>query len=304
MRNTNQLNVLPFSKKQELNTLVENRRAYTMSSFELSIFETYETSSLVPLQFAELVIINMIRGKKVMHLQQRPSFDYYPGATLLLPEGTRMQIDFPDANIDAPTQCTAITVDADKIVEVVNYLNEFYPQTERAMRWSFQLDKFHFSNNEELTRLINRLFQISLSGDQHKDALADLVLKELMIRIMQMQGLLVLSESAERNSSIFTALRHYIKENIAEKLSIDQLSRQAGMSKSTLSRAFRERFNVSPMEFVIRERLAYAKKLLRATKSVKEACFSSGFSDVNYFIRLFKQREGVTPGQYIARIGY
>ncbi|WP_437922423.1 AraC family transcriptional regulator [Sphingobacterium sp. LRF_L2] len=302
MRKPYQLDRLPLSAEKELTSLVENRRAYTLANYELSIFETYEASSLVPLRFDDLVIINMIRGKKVMHLQDdKVSFDYFPGETLLLPEYTRMEIDFPEARIESPTQCTAITVDNVKIREVLNYLNEFYPKKERSTSWSFQLEQFHFSNNEELARLTNRLFQVSLSGDLHKEAIAELVLKELMIRIMQMQGLLVLdqSKSLGSNSSVFSFIKQYITENIAEKLSVDKISNKAGMSKSALCRAFKNELGVSPMEFVIRERLTYAKHMLRITKSVKETCFSVGFSDVNYFIRLFKQREGLTPGQFI-----
>lgn len=200
MHHGQQLKALPFSSSKELHSLVENRRAYTLPNFELSIFETYESSALVPLQFTDLVIINMIKGKKVMHLHDKVSFDYHPGETLLLPEYTQMLIDFPEARMESPTQCTAITIDVAKIKEVVDYLNEFYPKKEHRTNWTFQLDKFHFSNNDELARLTNRLFQVTLSGDLHKEALADLVLKELMIRIMQVQGLLVLDESTAKNS--------------------------------------------------------------------------------------------------------
>lgn len=300
MHDDRQLKILPFSSQKELHSLVENRKAYTLSNFELNIFETYEASALVPLQFNELVIINMIQGKKVMHLQDKVSFDYHPGETLLLPEYTQMLIDFPEARMEAPTQCTAITVDANKITEVVDYLNEFYPKKEDHSNWTFQLDKFHFSNNEELIRLTNRLFQVTLSGDIYKEALADLTLKELMIRIMQVQGLLVLEESTSKNGSVFAYLKQYIRDHIAEKLSVEKLCAEVGMSKSVLSRSFKTEFGISPMEFVIRERLSYAKKILKQSGIVKEACFSAGFSDVNYFVRLFKQREGITPGRYAA----
>lgn len=292
------LKQLPFSTQSQLQHLVENMRAYTLADYELNIFETYESAALVPLEFTDLVIINMLKGKKVMHLQDKVSFDYHPGETLLLPEYTKMQIDFPEARMDEPTQCTAITINESKIKEVVNYLNEFYPKKDAKSNWTFQLDKFHYNNNEELNRLTNRLFQVSLSGELHKEALSDLILKELMIRIMQTQGLLVLEEAKDKNTSVFTYIKQYIKENIGEKISVENLCAQVGMSKSGLHRAFKTEFGVTPIEFLIRERLKHAKKILRLTKSVKEACFSSGFSDVNYFVRLFKQREGVTPGHY------
>jgi len=299
MQHNQLLKVLPFSSTKELNTLVENRRAFTLQHFELNIFETYEIERQVPLQFTDLVIINMIKGKKVMHLSDKVAFDYQPGETLLLPEYTRMKIDFPEAQLASPTQCTAITVAEEMIQDVVQQLNAFYPKQQEKSNWSFQLDKFHFSNNAELVALTNRLFEVSLSGNLHKEALANLVLKELLIRIMQIQGLLVLDENTNTNNSEFAYLKKYVQENIAEKINVDKLCERAGMSKSSLCRAFRTELGVSPMEFVIRERIAYAKKILAQSKSVKTACFSSGFSDINYFVRLFKQREGITPGQYI-----
>ena len=71
------------------------------------------------------------------------------------------------------------------------------------------------------------------------------------------------------------------------------------MSKSTLTRLFNTEMGISPLEYVIRERLRKAKEILLRTKSIKEACFSAGFNDVNYFTRLFKKREGVTPGAFL-----
>lgn len=299
MNNKKCLNLLPFSTESALDSLVENRRAYTLSNFELNIFETYQPADMVPLQFSDFSIINMIKGKKVMHLKDKVSFDYYPGETLLLPERSLMRIDFPEARLDEPTQCTAITISDDKIKEVLNYLNEFYPKKDIHTQWSFQLDKFHLTNSDELVQLTNRLFQVTLSGDQQKEIISDLVLKELMIRIMQTQDLLVLQDPTETDTPLFFKdIKQYIKENIEERIYIENLCDLVGMSKSALYRTFKAELGISPLEFVLQEKLIHAKKILKQTRSVKDACFSSGFSDVNYFIRLFKQREGTTPGVF------
>ncbi|VTQ04336.1 Uncharacterised protein [Sphingobacterium daejeonense] len=42
MGKNNLVRELPYSKERELNTLVENRRAYTLNSFELNVYETYQ----------------------------------------------------------------------------------------------------------------------------------------------------------------------------------------------------------------------------------------------------------------------
>ncbi|VTQ04328.1 helix-turn-helix domain-containing protein [Sphingobacterium daejeonense] len=70
------------------------------------------------------------------------------------------------------------------------------------------------------------------------------------------------------------------------------------MSKASLFRLFKDEYGITPMELVIQERLRKAKEMLSANMTIKEVCYACGFSDVNYFIRIFKSREQITPGNY------
>jgi AraC-like DNA-binding protein len=56
---------------------------------------------------------------------------------------------------------------------------------------------------------------------------------------------------------------------------------------------------ISPIEFVTLERIKLAKKhLTNKDIYIKNVCYESGFEDSNYFIRVFKHYEGITPKQY------
>jgi YesN/AraC family two-component response regulator len=56
---------------------------------------------------------------------------------------------------------------------------------------------------------------------------------------------------------------------------------------------------MSPIEYILNEKIKHAKKLLKNPKiHVNEVSYATGFEDCNYFIRLFKKYEGVTPKQY------
>lgn len=299
MRKDNMINVLPFSKAHELSTLVENKRSFTLDNLELSIFETYQASEKVPLRFNDLVLINMIKGKKIMHLDNIAAFDYLPGQMIILPAYANMKIDFPDATSLTPTQCTALTVRKEKIDEVLAYLNEFYPKHQLIGEWALDPEKFHLYNTPELATLTNKLFQTVLSNTPLKNALADITFKELIITILQNQSLLALDISENKNQNVLQFLKDFIQTHLSEPITMEMLQFKANMSKSSLFRLFKNELGISPIEYVIRERLKKAKYILQYTKNVKEACFSAGFNDVSYFIRLFKNRLGMTPGEYI-----
>lgn len=298
MGNNTLIHTLPFTPRKEISTLIENRRVFSLGDLELNVFETYQPASLVPLRFDDLVFINMIQGKKVMYLNNINSFDYLPGQTIVLPAYTHMEIDFPEATMVLPTQCTALTVSQDKVKAVMNYLNEFYPLEANRQGWSIIPDFFHLFNTPDIAALVNKLFAYITSGNPMKDVFVDLTFKELFVKIIQSQSLLSL-ETGSCINSVLVHLKDFIKMNITEKLNLDTLQKVSNMSKASLTRMFNRELGVSPMEYIIRLRLDKAKQLLSITKSVKESCFASGFNDVNYFVRLFKSREGMTPGNYL-----
>lgn len=301
MMNKSFINTLPFSREKEITTLIENKRSYAVDEMELHVFETYEASSLVPLQFGDMVLINMLEGKKVMHIGEIQAFDYNPGQMLMLPSNTKMLIDFPEATLHKPTQCTALVVSKQKINSILNYLNEFSPKHKMIGEWNFNPDLFHLYNMPELTELMNKFFKIMMDNNALKSVYADLTFKEVMIRLMQAQSLLALEIGSSANA-VLLHLKEFVRTRITEKISIESLEKVANMSKSSLTRMFKKELGVSPMEYVISERMNKAKELLKITKSVKESCFGSGFSDVNYFVRLFKNREGITPGAYMLSV--
>ncbi|ERJ61040.1 AraC family transcriptional regulator [Sphingobacterium paucimobilis] len=298
MINNNQVRLLPFATGRELSTLVENRRAFTLDNLELHVYETYKPSENVPLRFDDVVMINMIQGKKVMHINNIHSFEYLPGEMIVLPASVGMNIDFPEATFGNPTQCTALTVSRERISKVMDYLNDFYPKVSLSGTWKLEDDHYYLYNTPELADLLNKLFQIMMSSNPLKNALADLTFKELMIRLLQAQSLLALEFGKVTNTAL-THLKEFVRRHITEKLTLDMLEKSANMSKSSITRMFKQELGVSPMEYIIRQRLAKAKELLLSTRSVKEACFGAGFNDVNYFVRIFKNREGITPGAFM-----
>jgi len=287
-----------LSGEKSLKTLVENRTVYSLDNCELNLFETYQESALVPLKFNDLVVTSMLRGKKVMHLFDDPAFDYLPGETVIVPSNVEMKIDFPEASVKNPTQCLALAIDHNKIEETLVFLNERYPKEEDT--WKLYHENYFFYNNTELANTINKLIRECMSYSVTKDALVDLALQELLVRIVQTQTVQRTNDNnAPDTGSTIYAITQYIRENITKSINLKELSDKACMSTTSFYRYFKRELGMSPIEYILNEKIKQAKQLLKDPGiQINEVCFLAGFDDCNYFIRLFKKYEGITPKQY------
>ena len=287
---------------ERLHSLVENRTLYNLKGFELSVFETHHAAHRVPLRLEGLALTTMLRGKKVMHLPGREAFDYLPGESVVVDKDELMEIDFPEACLCQPTQCLAVTIAPDTIRHTVDLLNERYPKAEVHQPWAIEGPEYaHLTNTPELTDTLGRLVAVSRTTDVAKDVLAGFTLQELLVRLMQTQARQLIFHDYARHLTThrFAAVVGYIRDHLADNLTIDKLSALACMSKATFFRVFKREFGITPVEFIIRERLGEAKRLLRhPLASVAEVCLRAGFNNLSYFQALFKKHEGVTPGAY------
>jgi len=298
------LNKIGLTQPKHLQTLVENRRIFNLNNCELNVFESYEQTYNVPLNFNDLVVTSMVRGKKIMHLFDDPAFDYLPGETVIVPASETMVIDFPEAEIKNPTQCIALAVDAQYINNTLNYLNEYYnSHNDDLHNWRLQFNKYHFDNDTEITTLINKLMRVCSSGDKTKDIIADLSMKELLIRLVQSQHIQQVKNESLTNSNRgrLPFVLNYINEHLTDKILVNDVCRKAYLSRNSFFKWFREQFGITPVDYINNERIKMAKQMLAENKhNIKQISLQCGFSDVNYFVRTFKKIEGITPGAYKA----
>lgn len=90
----------------------------------------------------------------------------------------------------------------------------------------------------------------------------------------------------------------FIKQHFAEHIELDQICRYAGMSKSTLLRAFTRTKGVTPYRYLENVRISEAKKLLENGTLPIEAAILTGFSDQSHFTNYFTRFIGLSPGIY------
>ena len=96
----------------------------------------------------------------------------------------------------------------------------------------------------------------------------------------------------------------YLREHLAENLSLVDVARAVGTAPSHLSRLFRRHRGETFVQVFCRLRVDAAKRLLRTgAYRVKETASLVGFKDTAYFCRVFRKYEGASPSEYQAGSG-
>jgi len=91
-----------------------------------------------------------------------------------------------------------------------------------------------------------------------------------------------------------------MQSSVGDALSVDDLAKNANMSRFDFSRLFRDEIGEAPSLFFLRVRIARAVELLReGHTSVLEAAIACGFSDFGVFANAFKMQVGVMPHQLL-----
>lgn len=89
-----------------------------------------------------------------------------------------------------------------------------------------------------------------------------------------------------------------MEEHFADRIYLDQICRHAGLSKSTLLRAFTKVKGVTPYSYLENIRIGKAKKLLEQGVPPIDAAMQTGFSDQSHFTNYFNRFIGLAPGLY------
>lgn len=94
-------------------------------------------------------------------------------------------------------------------------------------------------------------------------------------------------------------VREYLEEHCTEKIALESVAEHFFLNKHYLARLFKEQYGVSVNSYLTQVRITRAKQMLRFTdKAVSVIAAECGLEDANYFSRVFKKVEGVTPKQY------
>jgi len=291
-----------FFKGRKLETLVENKTSYSLNHAEVHVYETHQQADKILLKFDQPVLASMIRGKKIMHLQDHQSFDFLPGESLILPANEVMCIDFPEAQRKDPTRCLAMTISEEKIWKTIHLMNENMPKAD-SREWDLMDYSFHFTNDEAIYHILQRLLFLFSENHKLQDFFVENMLQELIIRILQANARKVYQQpslNVTGNNRIAFVVE-YIRKNLDQALTTEDLAQKACMSKSHFHRVFKNEMGISALDFINAERIRLAASMLQDPHvKIKEVFMACGFESRSYFNRMFKRMKKVSPKTYQA----
>lgn len=91
----------------------------------------------------------------------------------------------------------------------------------------------------------------------------------------------------------------YIETNIGNEITIDMIAKQVYISKFYLMKQFKETMGISIHQYIIQERIAKARELMKKERALTEIAFEVGFKDYSTFLRAFKRQYGHSPREFM-----
>ncbi len=154
----------------------------------------------------------------------------------------------------------------------------------------------------DLSGFLHLLEEINIMASS-SDYIRDMRINELLSRLLtllmeqswQPAGTLQLSSKKQDLQQV----REYLDNHLTERITLDDLSVRFFINKYYLSRTFREQFGIPINAYISQQRVTSAKQLLRySDMTIEQIASQCGVDDPNYFSRMFKKFEGISPAEY------
>lgn len=147
-----------------------------------------------------------------------------------------------------------------------------------------------------------RLWSIANSSDYIRDMKLNEQLSVLLTLIMEESWHPGSGNAGKRKKIDCTEVREFLEEHYRETIPLDRLAEQFHLNKYYLTRIYREQFGLTINQYLLQFRITKAKQMLRFTdEKIESIGFACGIGEPQYFSRVFRKLEGMSPSEYRER---
>lgn len=157
---------------------------------------------------------------------------------------------------------------------------------------------FAIEQPDQCIQLLDDIFTTASSDDYIRDMKINEKLSSLMTIIMSKSWHPNNKKPAQKRGEL-SSVKAWLDAHYTEKVNLDELAKLFFIDKFYLTKIFKEQYGTTINVYISRKRITAAKQLLRfSDKTIEQVSAEIGITDTNYFTRLFKKIEGITPGEY------
>ena len=186
----------------------------------------------------------------------------------------------------------------DAVVTVENAFSLLSLTAFNEMRADAEGGMLSFAGEEraEVENLLRGMMREYERREQSWDTVMENYLNILITKMLRKARLGMAEESM---GDVWQELSDYIDGNLGGELTLSALASKCFYNPSYFSRAFKERFGVSLVEYIGRKRVDLAMKLLRESElSVDEISERAGFADRRNLYHAFSKYAGAPPSEF------
>lgn len=103
----------------------------------------------------------------------------------------------------------------------------------------------------------------------------------------------------KNNEYLAEELKNYLEYNFTERLKLGAISKEFKTSTNDITKAFKDKYNRSIVDYIIELRIAYARQLLKEDNlTINDIAKKSGYTTISNFNRQFKEISKMTPAEF------
>lgn len=159
-------------------------------------------------------------------------------------------------------------------------------------------DAYRGADVSQYSAILTDIYTLASSSDYIRDMRINGKLNDLLTLLMESSWHREAHTNAPKKMEI-SQVKSFLDEHYKDKLSLESVASHFFIDKHYLARLFKEQYGVTMVTYLQQVRITHAKRMLRFTnKSIEEIGLECGIGELNYFSRVFKKLEGVSPSEF------
>lgn len=264
------------------------------------------------------VEVNVDKGKRMLREHRHSRFEivhFRKGEGIYVVNGHSYSIKPNDVFVFSSNEQHCIT----DIFEPLEYVNVHF---EPGFFWGSRSESFsdagmffyHSKNFScrlsrssdaaiRIADLIEGILKELTAKQKEYKMMARAMLTDIMIILIRDFGYNDIDENTKKSSSNVKAVRKamdYVIKHLTEKLTLEDIAANSGMSRSRFSTVFKETMGITLWDYICEKRIELVMKKieLNEDKSMMDIALECGFNNTANFNKAFKKQTGGTPKDY------